>query len=398
MQLTPLGGRGLSGLEVVDSLLISIKLCGHGSAQLKPRSLGVFKHYQLMGSKMLQISILLKNWIESLGENWNLSPQEVALIVAADEIRNRMTQYSVVREALHKSPFDIKGFAEIIRSCWVMGGRFDSVRFNAFIRNEDAAYDILQALIVDFPKMDDQTIRRIDDFLHSAVKIGFSTPNGGSDFAGAAQFASLILTSILPNRFVDYRRSRWQKFAEALDYLVPPKKASHGEWIVWAGQFAKKISETPMYREFWPISEKNLSVPAWVISGLCWVGLKPPKPISDPVDPDSMSFPEGAEKRRLHLFRERNRSVVAKAKALALETDPFLRCQVCNFSFTEKYGNLGSGFIEAHHRVPVAELKKGSKTRVEDIALVCSNCHRMIHHGDKTLSIDKIRQFIANKK
>ena len=347
---------------------------------------------------MTQIDLALKRWISKLGENWNFSPQDVALTVAADEIRNRIMHYPSVYESLLKIPFDIKNFADNVRKCWVMGGRFDSVRFNSFIKNENTTSDAIRFLVTDFPENDPQSIKRINDFLEKAVKTGFSNPKGGSDFAGAAQFASLILTSILSSRFVDYRKSRWQKFAQAFGYALPYRKATHGEWIVWAGNFAQKISETPTYREYWPLSDNSLSVPAWVISGLCWVGLQPSKPISGPVDPNSISFPEGNLKRRLHLFRERNRTVVAQAKVLALKNDPFLRCQVCKFSFSKKYGHLGNGFIEAHHKVPIAQLKKGGKTKVNEIALVCSNCHRMIHHGEKTLSIEELRQRISNIK
>ncbi|RYD02497.1 hypothetical protein N752_24520 [Desulforamulus aquiferis] len=54
-------------------------------------------------------------------------------------------------------------------------------------------------------------------------------------------------------------------------------------------------------------------------------------------------------------------------------------CEVCNFDFTQRYGNRGKDFIEGHHKKLVSELKEGEKTKVEDIALLCSNCHRMIH-------------------
>lgn len=347
---------------------------------------------------MTQIDSALKKWIKKLGESWGLPIQDVVLTIAADEIENRIENYPPIRESLSKLPFDIKQFADNVRSCWVMGGRFDSVRFNAFIRNEEKASGAINQLVNEFPESDARSIDRINNFLQTAVKIGFNTPKGGSDFAGAAQFASLILTSLLPHRFVDYRKSRWEIFSKAFGYTLPFAEATHGEWMVWAGRFAQKIAETSIYKEYWPISENKLSNPSWVISGLCWVGLEPSRPISDPVDPNSMSFPEGSEKRRLHLFRERNRFVVALAKELAMKDDPLLQCQVCNFSFSERYGDLGKEFIEAHHKIPVAQLKKGSRTKVGDIALICSNCHRMIHKGNRTLSIEELKKLINVKK
>ncbi|EOW9267990.1 HNH endonuclease [Vibrio cholerae] len=41
--------------------------------------------------------------------------------------------------------------------------------------------------------------------------------------------------------------------------------------------------------------------------------------------------------------------------------------------------------MEAHHIIPLSELCSvdGSKTRLEDLAIVCSNCHRMLHRAPR---------------
>ena len=69
-----------------------------------------------------------------------------------------------------------------------------------------------------------------------------------------------------------------------------------------------------------------------------------------------------------------------------------LDCEVCGFDFNAVYGELGSGYIEAHHRVPLSELSGESKTRLDDLALVCSNCHRMLHREINTLSVDELKK------
>jgi hypothetical protein len=161
---------------------------------------------------------------------------------------------------------------------------------------------------------------------------------------------------------------------------------TYGELLTWAGDCGRAFANASTFRQYWPGREA-----LWVVSGICWVGPSPEKPKGDPIDIDLPSFPEGATQRRLHLLRERNQTVVAQAKALGLEQDPMLRCEVCGFSFIEIYGELGRDFIEAHHKQPVAELKPGSRTRVEDIALVCPNCHRMLHRGEHTLAVEELR-------
>ncbi|WP_394342507.1 HNH endonuclease [Taibaiella helva] len=54
-----------------------------------------------------------------------------------------------------------------------------------------------------------------------------------------------------------------------------------------------------------------------------------------------------------------------------------LACEVCGFDFFQTYGPLGADFIECHHTKPLATYKAGEKTKLADLAVVCSNCHRM---------------------
>jgi hypothetical protein len=330
-----------------------------------------------------------REWLCSMANDWDQEVEEAVKSIGADEGKNRINRYPLVRSALSTSPLDIDQFAAAARQCWVLGGQFYAIRFNEFINHGGAAAAAIQSLIDGFPDDMDEAIKRIDDFVADAIELGHSTPSGGSDLAGAAMLASLILTALYPNRFVDYRRKRWRRLAKAFGYERLPIGKTHGAWLVWASQFAREIAETPTYQEYWP--EDNA---LWTIAGICWDGPTPTKPRPDPIDnEDVMSFPEGAEKRRLHLVRERNQAVVSRAKKLGLERDPLLRCQVCGFSFVETYGEVGQGFIEAHHRTPVAELGSGGRTTVEDIALVCPNCHRMLHR--RGLTLDKLRGKIA---
>ncbi|WP_420719722.1 HNH endonuclease [Streptomyces sp. NRRL WC-3618] len=38
----------------------------------------------------------------------------------------------------------------------------------------------------------------------------------------------------------------------------------------------------------------------------------------------------------------------------------------------------GAGYIECHHVIPLHVAGEGT-TKLSDLALICSNCHRMIH-------------------
>ncbi|HVB56686.1 MAG TPA: HNH endonuclease [Candidatus Acidoferrales bacterium] len=100
----------------------------------------------------------------------------------------------------------------------------------------------------------------------------------------------------------------------------------------------------------------------------------------EPVSSDEESaFPEGKAIYRRHKSLERDKGIVRLAKKKRFQEKGEFSCDVCAFSFARAYGNLGIGFIEAHHTVPVSQMKAKRKTKITEIALVCSNCHRMLH-------------------
>jgi predicted HNH restriction endonuclease len=112
---------------------------------------------------------------------------------------------------------------------------------------------------------------------------------------------------------------------------------------------------------------------------------------------DDSEFPEGKEQEITHKTRERNPALIKKAKDKFKEKHGNLYCEICNFDFQEKYGEVGNDFIEAHHTIPVSELNGETKTKLKDIVLVCSNCHRMLHRRRPWLKIDNLKDLIDKK-
>ena len=95
---------------------------------------------------------------------------------------------------------------------------------------------------------------------------------------------------------------------------------------------------------------------------------------------DDSGFSEGRQLLKKHLCRERNHSLIKKAKdKFKQEHEGKIFCEVCGFDFHLKYGELGEDFIEAHHTKAVSQMEENEKTKIEDIAMVCSNCHSMLH-------------------
>lgn len=96
---------------------------------------------------------------------------------------------------------------------------------------------------------------------------------------------------------------------------------------------------------------------------------------------------------RLHRKIERNARAAGLAK-LVHGTE----CQVCDFDFRKTYGELGDGFIEAHHLRPLGTLDEGSVVKLSaehDFAVLCSNCHRMIHRMEDPSDLAALRALLA---
>jgi len=113
---------------------------------------------------------------------------------------------------------------------------------------------------------------------------------------------------------------------------------------------------------------------------------------------DESAFPEGRKKYKMHTSRERDSAITRRAKNLRLLRDGKLACEVCKFDFSVQFGSHGDGFIEAHHKVPVSKLDGKTKTRVADLALVCSNCHRMLHRGTPLPTTDSLKAIRSGKR
>lgn len=103
---------------------------------------------------------------------------------------------------------------------------------------------------------------------------------------------------------------------------------------------------------------------------------------------------EGQVLYRLHKFRERDSKIAKKKKEYVFKKTGRLACEVCDFDFYEKYGEIGKGYIECHHLTPLGSLNAETITALEDLALVCANCHRMLHKDVNRIDCTKLRNSI----
>lgn len=104
--------------------------------------------------------------------------------------------------------------------------------------------------------------------------------------------------------------------------------------------------------------------------------------------------PEGRLITDMHRRRERSRKLIENKKKSVLMESGQLACEACGFDFALVYGPRGQGFAECHHTRPLSSYKPNEKTQLKDLAILCANCHRMIHSGPQWLSISELKQII----
>lgn len=91
--------------------------------------------------------------------------------------------------------------------------------------------------------------------------------------------------------------------------------------------------------------------------------------------------------------RERDPRLRAAKIAAALSSTGQVRCEVCDFDSGVFYGRRGRNYIEVHHRTPL-HVSGATVTTLDDLALLCSNCHRMIHNESPWLTVDALKAIV----
>lgn len=105
---------------------------------------------------------------------------------------------------------------------------------------------------------------------------------------------------------------------------------------------------------------------------------------------------EGRYLLRWHAYRERNPALRRKKINSVVAAGSPIACEVCDFDFAQTYGERGRGYIECHHVEPLHVSGAGPRT-IRDLALLCSNCHRMIHTKPPWPTPAELRELIRRQ-
>ena len=85
-----------------------------------------------------------------------------------------------------------------------------------------------------------------------------------------------------------------------------------------------------------------------------------------------------------------------KLRDLALEESNGICC-VCDTDYKNLLDGKGVRVLHVHHRKQIAANDTPVVTRLGDLAVVCANCHMLIHmNPKKALSVEELRKMLGN--
>jgi 5-methylcytosine-specific restriction protein A len=186
-------------------------------------------------------------------------------------------------------------------------------------------------------------------------------------------------TGSINKRANDLDRHLWLAYSEQLPLRVifvegTQKNASMPESK--SSVEARLLDDTP-----WAVTQYDVTTGACLLER----GAEPLKKTISAEDLE-ISWFEGSARPKFVLHRRREGKMRRQKIAEALAKNGRLFCEVpkCGFDFEQRYGALGKGYAQVHHLIPLNKApKEGRKVLLSDLAIVCANCHAMIHaHGE----------------
>ena len=96
-----------------------------------------------------------------------------------------------------------------------------------------------------------------------------------------------------------------------------------------------------------------------------------------------------------HLQRERSRYLSDAKRRAYRVAHGTLSCEACGLSESALPLTIGEGCFEVHHTEPLADREASSLTRIADLALLCANCHGMVHRARPMLAVSALANLLS---
>jgi predicted HNH restriction endonuclease len=71
-------------------------------------------------------------------------------------------------------------------------------------------------------------------------------------------------------------------------------------------------------------------------------------------------------------------------------------CAVCERDFTKVLSGRGIRVLQVHHKRMLSKTESETQTRLDDLVVVCANCHLLLHLDlKKTLTVPQLKRMLA---
>lgn len=115
-----------------------------------------------------------------------------------------------------------------------------------------------------------------------------------------------------------------------------------------------------------------------------------------PLPEDEVEFSEGKSATKVHIRRERSAKLRKELIDMRLKQGG-MSCDLCATDGSKIDPALRISMFECHHIIPLSVVGE-TKTKVKDMALLCANCHRLLHRAiakrKQWLSIEDAKRFL----
>lgn len=165
---------------------------------------------------------------------------------------------------------------------------------------------------------------------------------------------------------------------------------SHNVWTSYSNA-CNKVLDSPISRTNIPRNQINKVRLSDIVTSIT---KQSPEETALSLQDIQTEFPEGGIQEVTLELRKRN--PLLRKQAIARYG---YRCQICGFSFEEFYGELGKGYVEVHHLTPLSDRETEASTGIEDVTVVCANCHRILHrNGKNPIPLERLREIVGHKR
>ena len=190
----------------------------------------------------------------------------------------------------------------------------------------------------------------------------------GSSFASGRKVPFFNRANALPASVQFHDEHGWHTCAVLLDRSADLLAASeYGRWLV------AYLSDIP--------ADRITTAP----------------PAAAPPEP-ALSAVEGKRLFRLHRRREREPGLARAKRRQILSQTGRLACEACDNDYQRTYGPAAARVFEVHHLSPLGELDDQdaeTETTLDQLALVCANCHRVLHRTRPPVEVTALRAILG---